>query len=58
MAIDMGSGCFIITEEEYEEAMKTEEWDVFDDDDDIPEGCSACGGDYPHCMSSCSLFDD
>lgn len=27
-------------------------------DDDIPEGCLACGGPYPHCMSSCNLFDD
>lgn len=25
---------------------------------DIPEGCRACGGDYPDCTSSCPLFDD
>ncbi len=33
----------------------------FDDDEDedsIPEGCAACGGDYPNCKSSCPLFDD
>ena len=27
-------------------------------DEDIPEGCSGCGGDYPYCMDSCPLFDD
>lgn len=25
--------------------------------EDIPEGCSACGGDYPKCMSGCNMFD-
>lgn len=29
-----------------------------DDDDDIPEGCAACGGDYPNCVDSCPMFDD
>ena len=28
------------------------------DDDDIPEGCAACGGPYPSCTTSCPLFDD
>lgn len=28
------------------------------DDDDIPEGCAACGGPYPNCVDSCSMFDD
>lgn len=28
------------------------------EDDGIPEGCSACGGDYPNCMDGCPLFDD
>lgn len=23
----------------------------------IPEGCAACGGDYPHCADSCPMFD-
>lgn len=27
-------------------------------DDDIPEGCSACGGPYPNCKDSCPMFDD
>ena len=25
---------------------------------DIPEGCSACGGPYPYCAESCPIFDD
>lgn len=25
---------------------------------DIPEGCLQCGGDYPHCVDSCPLYDD
>ena len=25
---------------------------------DIPEGCIACGGPYPSCMTSCKMFDD
>ena len=28
------------------------------DDDDIPEGCAACGGPYPQCVNSCNMFDD
>lgn len=28
-----------------------------DFDDDIPEGCAACGGDYPNCAESCPMFD-
>ena len=34
--------------------------DLFDDtdEDDIPEGCVACGGPYPYCCDSCPLFDD
>lgn len=23
-----------------------------------PSGCRACGGPYPHCKTSCRLFDD
>ena len=26
--------------------------------DDIPEACLACGGDYPHCVDSCPVFDE
>lgn len=31
--------------------------DTYDDDDYIPEGCVACGGNYPDCADSCPLFD-
>jgi len=37
----------------------TEDNIIYDnDDDDVPEGCRACGGFYPHCKDSCPLFDD
>lgn len=29
-----------------------------DDDDDVPVGCAACGGDYPNCKDSCPIFDN
>lgn len=40
--------------------MDYEYEDVFDDDigDMIPNGCRACGGPYPHCKTSCKLFDE
>jgi hypothetical protein len=28
------------------------------DDGYIPEGCRACGGDYPRCRQGCALFDE
>lgn len=31
---------------------------TFDDPDDMPSGCKACGGPYPSCKTSCKLFDD
>lgn len=31
---------------------------IEDDEDDIPEGCEACGGPYPDCKYSCNLFDE
>ena len=30
----------------------------YPDYDAIPEGCAACGGDYPNCISGCKLMDD
>lgn len=24
----------------------------------VPSGCRACGGPYPSCKDSCSMFDD
>lgn len=29
-----------------------------DEEDDVPEGCEACGGPYPDCKYSCNLFDE
>ena len=34
-----------------------EDWE-YDAVDDVPEGCAACGGDYPNCTVGCPLFDD
>ena len=31
---------------------------IEEDEDDVPEGCAACGGPYPDCKYSCKLFDD
>jgi len=28
------------------------------DDDGIPVGCASCGGDWPNCTTSCSMYDD
>ncbi|MCI9004412.1 MAG: hypothetical protein HFH39_04060 [Lachnospiraceae bacterium] len=33
-------------------------YDGTDAEEDIPEGCAACGGPYPECMISCKVFDD
>ena len=33
-------------------------WYEEEDSGHIPEGCRACGGDYPYCKMSCPLFDD
>lgn len=43
-------------EKDNEEMMS--ELGLRESSDDIPEGCSACGGPYPDCISSCSMFDD
>lgn len=28
------------------------------DEDEIPEGCLACGGPYPLCIDGCALFEE
>ena len=28
------------------------------DAEGIPVGCSACGGDWPNCTTSCPMYDD
>ena len=38
--------------------LNVEQVDNYNDILDIPEGCRACGGPYPSCMSSCPMFDD
>lgn len=43
----------LTTEEEYE-LHKDDECIIIED---IPEGCLACGGDYPNCCDSCTLFE-
>ena len=42
-------GSCAISGQEYEEENE--------DEDDIPVGCNACGGDYPNCKDSCPMFD-
>lgn len=41
--------------------MDESDWDyefIYDDPDNPPYGCEACGGPWPHCKSSCKLFDE
>lgn len=38
-------------------SMDISEYNNLHYDDDIPEGCAACGGPYPDCMDSCPIFD-
>lgn len=46
-------------DEELELDTSTNEFILeYNNDDDVPEGCAACGGPYPDCTSSCPLFDD
>ena len=35
-----------------------DEYDELYEDTEIPEGCAACGGDYPNCIDSCDLMSD
>lgn len=43
---------------ETEEDEDDEDEEYIEADYDIPEGCAACGGDYPNCVDSCPMFDD
>lgn len=51
-----------VDEMEYEYEDDEEEWtsSVYKSlgSDIPPTGCRACGGPYPHCKTSCKLFDD
>lgn len=42
------------SEEDYEKYFPMQPYD----DDNPPEGCAACGGNYPFCKDSCPMFDD
>lgn len=62
---DPAGGCDIFTcpvctwtidEMEYE--YEDEELLEANEEDTLPAGCRACGGPYPHCKTSCKLFDD
>lgn len=54
-------------DEDDEEYLYVDDISFFDDlyegmfgnggSDYIPEGCAACGGDYPNCKSGCPMFD-
>lgn len=37
--------------------MNTKE-EIEELEEDIPEGCRACGGPYPECCDSCPLMDE
>ena len=43
-------------EDLYEDIYESDDDDY--GDDEVPEGCAACGGPYPYCTTSCPLFDD
>lgn len=32
--------------------------DIYEERDDMPECCVACGGPYPNCTTSCKIFDN
>ena len=37
----------------------TIEFNGYEYNEDVPEGCAACGNpDYPDCKDSCPMFDD
>ena len=33
-------------------------YESWEDEEEMPEGCRACGGPWPECKISCSLYDD
>lgn len=38
--------------------MDEDDYEPDADEDGVPFGCQACGGPYPQCKTSCTLFDD
>lgn len=53
---DCGNHAFYYGSTLYFEHDPDDDYDEYYDD--IPEGCAACGGDYPNCTSSCNLMSD
>ncbi len=49
---------FYIHEEYFRDEINEDYEEFYDEDNAISEGCGACGGPYPHCMTSCELFDE
>lgn len=51
-----------VDEMDYEYEDSEEEWteEIFESyrGNVPPKGCRACGGPYPHCKTSCKLFDN
>lgn len=54
------TGDALLSEYELLDEPKVEDNNVNNSEsvDEIPEGCRACGGPYPYCKTSCSIFDD
>lgn len=50
--------CGMLNDVTEDNIIGNDDFDEIDDLDDIPEGCRACGGNYPLCCDSCPLFDD
>lgn len=39
--------------------MDEADWEPDDEDpDEIPWGCQSCGGPWPECKASCSIYDE
>ena len=43
----------------YSQLERENEMGIYEfDEADITSGCESCGGPWPDCMSSCSIYDD
>lgn len=42
----------------YEHNPEDDYEEYYGEEDDIPEGCRSCGGDYPNCVDGCNLMND
>lgn len=39
-------------------AVEVYDNEYYKEKEEVPEGCKACGGNYPYCKSGCNMFDD